>query len=150
MKTLFGSNFKMHVVLDETLVPSVIKNLQNRFGEVLISGDRPPFIGDGTVLWDAGGSIMGNDIKFSFKVSEEISILCRSQHWEIFKKTILDALQKEGDEPYLKLHSQMFSLCLSEDQAGLLMTQIMKNSCKFNSIADVTLSRMPSLEIQGV
>ena len=60
-----------------------------------------------------------------------------------FKKTILDAAQTKGESSYLKIHSQMFSLCLNEDDAGRLMTQIMKNSFKFDRVAEVTMSRLP-------
>lgn len=145
MKTLYGSNFKMHILLDEVIFSPLIKNLQNRFGEVFISNERPLFVNNGSAIWDAGGSIIGNDIKFSFKLSDNFSLLCRSQHWKYFKDSILNAIKTKGDEPYLKIHSQMYALCLTEDQSIRLMTQIIKNSGKFDSIAEVTTSRIADM-----
>lgn len=145
MKTVYGPDFKMHIIPNKIILLAVIKDLQNRFDEVLISDDRPPFVNENSVLWDLGGSLFGKDIKFSFRISDDFSLLCRSQHWMRFKKTILSASQTKGESSYLKIHSQMYSLCLTEDEASRLMTQIMKNSFKFDRVAEITMNRLPEL-----
>ena len=145
MKLVYGPNFKMHILLSETIVPSLTKSLQNRFGEVFISDEQPMFVSDGTAIWDPGGSILGNDIKFSLKLSDGFSLLCRSQHWVMFKNVVLDAVKNKGEESYLKMHSQLYCLCLTEDESIRLMDQIMKNSCRFDPVAEVTMNRIPEL-----
>ena len=144
MKTIFGPNFKIHLVLDENSLINVFNDLQHRFVEVSISEEKPPFVNDGATLWDPGGALSGNDIKFSFKVSDELSLICRSQHWFLFKKSVVDMI-KNKKKSYLKLHSQTFALVLSEDQASRLMSQIIKNSSKFDLIAATTLERVTEI-----
>jgi len=52
---------------------------------------------------------------------------------------------KNKKKSYLKLHSQTFALVLSEDQASRLMSQIIKNSSKFDLIAATTLERVTEI-----
>lgn len=141
MKTLYGSNFKMHLVLDEQIIPTLSNDLQNRFGEVIIEDEKPLFVNNGKIMWDTGGSIIGNDVKFCLKISDDLSLICRSQHWDIFKKSVLNMFEDKKSS-YLKLHSHMYVLVLNEEQSTKLLTQIIRHSEKLDQIADVTTSRI--------
>lgn len=149
MKIIHGSNFKMHLILDDSTFLNVSNDLKNRFGEIFISDEKPLFVDDGCMIWDPGGSILGNDIKFRFKISDNFSLLCRSQHWNIFKDAILDASNKEKDGVF-KLHSQLVALCMTEFQMSKLMSQIIKNRFKLDQVAELTDSRLNTPLIEQI
>lgn len=147
MKIIHGPDFKLHLILDNSVFENVVKDLQNRFSEVFISEEKPLFMDNGKLMWDAGGSIIGNDIKFQFKLDENVSLMCRSQHWDTFKRTVAKAAQSERSG-YFKLHSHMFCLCLTEEQLSKLMLQIIKGSARCDQVAEVTMNRFPQVSVQ--
>lgn len=141
MKTIHGPDFKLHFILSDIIFQNVYEDLQNRFGQVFIEEGKPLFLDEGKLIWDTGGALLGSDIKFSLPISDEVSLICRSQHWDIFKNNVLKCVQDRRDE-YFKLHSQMFVLCLTEEQITKLMSQIIKCSSKFDQVASTTTSRI--------
>lgn len=148
MKIIHGPDFKLHLILDNSIFEDVLGELQNRFGEVFIADEKPLFMDEtGKMIWDAGGSIVANDIKFQFRLDENVTLMCRSQHWDTFKKTIASAAQNERNG-YFKLHSHMFCLCLTEEQISKLMLQIIKCSARCDQIAEVTMGRFPESNVQ--
>ena len=142
MKTIHGPDFKLHFVVSNDIYQDVYDDLRNRFDILSTEQGKPFFLNEGKLTWDTGGTLLGNDIKFSFPVSEEISLICRSQHWTLFKNNVLRSLQDKRVR-YFKLHSQMFVLCLTEEQITKLMSQIIKHSLRFDQIAFTTTSRVP-------
>lgn len=142
MNIIHGHDFKMHLVLDNSIFQNVLKDLENRFKKVFVVDEKPLFMDEGKITWDTGGSIIGNDIRFSFKLSDDVSLICRSQHWGAFKNAVLSMVQKERDG-YFKLHSHMFVLCMTEEQVLRIMNQIMKSSGRFDQVASTTLDRVP-------
>lgn len=142
MNIIHGYEFKMHLILDNSIFQNVLKDLKVKFENVLVTDEKPLFVDEGKIIWDAGGSILGNDIKFSFRLSDDISLICRSQHWDAFKNSVASMVQKERNG-YFKLHSHMFVLCITEEQALKIMNQIIKSSGRFDQIASTTLDRIP-------
>lgn len=146
MNIIHGPDFKMHLILDNSIFQNVLKDLENRFENVCVSDEKPLFMNEGKIIWDTGGSLLGNDIKFSFKLSDDVSLICRSQHWDAFKNSVASMAQKECNG-YFKLHSHMFVLCLTEEHAARLMTQIIKHSGRFDQIASTTLDRVLAVNL---
>lgn len=136
MKIIHGS-FKPHLVLENSIVPKLAESLKDEFGNSYVS-DSVIFVENGTSIWEPGGTLIGKDLRFSFKLSPEFTLECRSQHWYKFKRVIRESVLK--DKVY-KVDSQMYCLCLTEEQMSNLVRQILKNNEKFDQICAVTLER---------
>lgn len=142
MKIIHGPDFKMHLLADEDLLPFVLKDLQDRFSNIVISDEKPIFENDGWMFWDPGGSLIENDIKFSFRISDNLSLVCRSQHWDCFKLIVSNAGKEKRKGNYHKLHSQMYALCLTDFQMQYLQRQIIKHSCQFDQVVNITNKKL--------
>lgn len=105
------SDVKIHFTSNMDIAIEVSGDLQSRYGEMEMDEQ------DGNeCMWDPGGMMMTGDEVFDFCLSNDITILCRAQHFDIF----IDHIQKyepRGEAiKYVKIHGRYFCICVSVEE----------------------------------
>jgi len=95
------------------------------------------------VVWDVGGAVLGKDIFFEFKLDDNYTLRVRSQHWFKFKEMVSKLPQKKYRGKFHKLHSELYAICMTEEQLNCLLVYVIRKNYKFDQIAQVTLDRIP-------
>jgi len=98
---------------------------------------------DDSFVFDIGGTVKVDDVWFEFVLDDGLSISCRSLHWDKFLSSVERHLTKEYAQKkyggkFYKIHGFLHTLCLSEEQAQMLVKAVNAKKDYFNSIAELS------------
>lgn len=143
MYRIFAEGYKIHLTTNFGVCWDVADNLKRRYN---IFGCISKHSEENEWLFDPGKAVIQNDIKFKFVLSDGLSIVCRSMHWNLFCEAITmfntDTFLKKYDGKFYKLHGYMSILCLNEKQKNELVDLVNKKINEYNFIHETTMQKV--------
>lgn len=102
------SGVKVHFVSNIDIAVEVSCDLQERYCEMVMNESD-----DNECMWDPGGMMMMNDEVFDFRLSDNITVICRAQHFDYFVSQIQKCEIRGEAIQYVKIHGRYFCICVS-------------------------------------
>jgi hypothetical protein len=109
---------KIHFASSLALANEVADDLEARFGHIVLE-DVP----SNECMWDPGGMMIADDKVFEFPL-DDITILCKTQHFEYFVDRINKCAVRGEEIPYVKIHGAYNCICITAEEFALLKVMI--------------------------
>lgn len=107
---------KPHYASTANIAQYVTSDLTSRYGPATSTETE-----GNEFLWDPGGILMMSDEVFRFQL-DNITLLCRAQHFEEFVHQVFTSGVRDGG--YVKLHGNWTCVCITENEFNKLKTLV--------------------------